>query len=121
MGEWVSGFDVEKFWYAHSWPGNEPLKTLDRLHGCLDIEAAKELAALMSEISENQYCAGWEAGLEFSLFAFAYEGAEYGDGPSLKQRQGLIELARRCGGWWVWDNNLRFIRMEEWTEMYKSG
>lgn len=114
MGEWMNDADLEDFWQGHDY-------ARESANGCPDVAAALELAALMSEISEDQYCAGWEYGLEASLFAFAYEGAAYGtEGPSPKQRQGLMELARRCDGWWIHrERDLEFVRMEVWTEMYK--
>jgi len=117
MGEWVNDADVQDFLEGHD--------KLSMMLSALtaetpDLGAAVELAALMSEISEDQYCAGWEYGLEGSLFAFAYEGVPYGNGPSPKQRQGLMELARRCDGWWVYEQKgLKFVRMVVWTEMYK--
>jgi hypothetical protein len=120
MGEWVRECDIVDFWGGHGW--DDVALTSVRAGNCRDEAAARELAALMSEISEDQYCAGWESGLEYSLFSAAFEGTCYGDGISLRQRQGLMELAHRCDGWWVFVKGWgqRFMPMEEWTEMYKE-
>ncbi len=115
MGEWVRECDIDDYWENHMSSSKVTAA------GCPDFLAALELCALMSEISEDQYCAGWESGLEFSLFAAAFEGVPYGDGLSLPQWQGLLELSRRCDGWWIFENGFgqRYVQMQDWTEMYK--
>jgi len=122
MSEWVRECDVNDFWGMHM--SHSKLSAAD----CPDFSAALELAALMSEISEEEYCAGWEVSLEYSLFAAAFEGRSYGAGLSMSQQHGLMELSRRCDGWWIFDLTKnadgvsfgqRYVQMQEWTEMYK--
>lgn len=123
MGEWVRDCDIDVFWDNHMSSSKASAA------GCPDFAAALELAALMSEISEDHYCAGWEFGLEYSLFGAAFEGKPYGEGLSMTEHHGLLELSRRCDGWWVFDDTKgengvsfgqRYVQMQTWTEMYKN-
>lgn len=89
---------------------------------CPDVSAARELCQLMSDISEDQYCAGWLVGLEYQLFDTLYIGDTFGDGISPQERVKLMELSARCGGWWRWtdDKGETFVKLEEWLEIYKA-
>lgn len=118
MDEAPAGYELEE----GDMPADDPA-----LVGCPDPKAAQELCSLMSEISEEQYAAGWLSGLEFSLFSAAFEGTTFGYGISVKEWGKLIELSHRCDGWWVWDNERKpyggrkFMRLNEWLEIYKAG
>jgi hypothetical protein len=92
-----------------------------------------ELYELMSDISEDCYCAGWIMGNEFSLWAMATETApdrSYGqDVVPEESLQRLRELSAAIGGWIYWhddehepdlpadDWGPRFIAMADWLRM----
>ncbi len=109
MGDWVHDCEIDDDLLVSS--------------ECPDVAAAKELAALMSEISEEHYCAGWLSGLEYALFSTAFEGCCFGEGISQHERQGLLELSRRCDGWCVYVDGVgpKYVPMLVWTKIYKEG
>jgi len=77
------------------------------------------LLRLMSDLSEDCWCAGWMTDLEFTLWeAMRTGGRELGWGGigdrDLARLKHLHELA---GGWWIWDKGEtgnRFVTTEEW-------
>jgi hypothetical protein len=90
-----------------------------------DPEAAVSLAQLMSDISEDCYCASWLIGTEFTLWQFAQGG--HGDWGffevTSEQATELRELSAKAGGWVAWpsqalDDGLIFVPAEAWTEMF---
>ncbi len=76
------------------------------------------LLAMMAGISEELWCAGWMGGLEHSLWRMVEGGPrDYGMGEVSALDVGLLKaLSDRCGGWWVYDDGPRFLRMERWLE-----
>ncbi len=89
--------------------------------------AQSELAELMSDISEDQYCAGWLASLEYDLWALlqssaARVGAFSGTHPRDIRR--LRELSAATNGWIVWadqaDPDLQHIPLEKWEAHYAA-
>ncbi len=88
---------------------------------------ARALEDLMSDISEEYYCAGWLIGLEFTLWSMLEGGSrEFGMGVVTEDEvKRLRELSEQCGGWW-WggetdDDVCRFVTLEEWAEIYGKG
>ena len=85
---------------------------------------AKGLADLMSEISEDQWCAGWLDGAEYSLWSMVDGGeTDWGFGKVDPSSVALLRrLSESCGGWIVWtdDRCERWIPMSEWLPMYES-
>jgi hypothetical protein len=80
----------------------------------LDYEASLALERLMSEISEECYCAGWLIGLEETLWRFMEAGVEvqWGIGTVTAVELGrLRRLHEKCGGWWEHE---RFVPTAEW-------
>lgn len=94
-----------------------------------DVEAAAQLAAEMSEISEHYYCAGWLIGLEFSLWPFVADTSGeqhyFGMGTlSPAEVENLRTLSQKARGWWRWDEDLGgevFVPLAEWERLYASG
>jgi hypothetical protein len=96
----------------------------------------RALANLMSEISEDCYCAGWMHGLEFALWAIATgdrKNRKYGQGEvSQQQIDDLMAISAEIGGWIRWaddesDPGLSaaewgevFVPMDEWMRIYKK-
>lgn len=90
------------------------------------------LAALMSEISEEHWCAGWDADLEFRLWRQAqgapFVGGDWSDDVCEDDRAQLRRLSAACGGWVYWkssdDGQWRegdgrtFIPLAEWLVMF---
>ena len=82
----------------------------------------RELAALMSDISEEAYCAGWMEHLEFDLWSAVKNGPiEYGRiYISDEIIDHLKKLSEEIKGWIFFDaeNEEEFIRLKEWIAMY---
>lgn len=84
-----------------------------------DREIALSLRDLMSDISEDCYCAGWLTGLEFTLWAMTQGGTrEFGMGAVTQQEiDRLKTLSERAGGWWYFDDDSGqelFATLDEW-------
>lgn len=94
---------------------------------CQDVEAAILLLSLMSEISEDHYCAGWLINLEFILWETIFESPNkyFGDSPiSIANIAKLLELTYRCQGWWTWSDDQKgetFLPYEEWLPIYSES
>jgi len=86
--------------------------------------AAAQLCILMSEISEEHYCAGWMSGLEYTLWAMLLGGdrgfgvGDVTDDPITQLRA----LSEASGGWWRYDDDADevFVPIEEWTRRYEA-
>jgi len=80
------------------------------------------LIDLMSEISEDHYCAGWMSALEYDLFGIVVGDRlnHYGLGPiDVEKIQRLRELADELDGWVHWtDDGEKFIAKDEWLKLY---
>lgn len=99
----------------------------DPLASCPDRAAARELRAMMGEISEDHYAAGWLSGLEFTLWRIIFEQPEERfsfASLTFEERGKLIELTHRCQGWWIWSSKRggrEFLTYDEWLPMYQRG
>ena len=81
----------------------------------------KELAELMSGISEGHYCAGWLIDLEYILWAMLQGGnREFGFSPVEQDDiDRMRELSGLVGGWIWWkDGEHPFIPLAEWETKY---
>jgi hypothetical protein len=90
--------------------------------------AAAQLYSLMSDISEEHWCAGWMSGNEESLWAAMNDGSrDYGMGEIADvDIAALKRLHEQCGGWWYWHDDQnepglhhshwgpRFLTTDEW-------
>ena len=78
----------------------------------------RELADLMSRISEQMWHAEWMLGLEHDLWAATTSPAGRGGRliPSQAQIDRLAQLSKDCGGWIVFDHEREesFVPLEEW-------
>lgn len=85
-----------------------------------DRAAALTLQELMSEISEECYCASWLSGLEFDLWRAVEEGPRpYGQGDITAANVAeLRRLSDACGGWW---HDERFVTLDKWRAVYAAG
>jgi hypothetical protein len=88
----------------------------------------EELGQLMSDISEEAFCARWMDQLEYDLWEAINGGRrkyglKYGQITlSDEQITRLRELSSRLGGW-VWFNDdlgSEFIEIERWRVMYEQ-
>jgi ribosomal protein S18 acetylase RimI-like enzyme len=88
--------------------------------------AQSELAQLMSDISEDQYCAFWLSGLEYQLWALlhhddAEKNIAFGKTHSRDVRR-LRQLSSVVGGWIVWSDDgepyRKFVPICEWEAQY---
>ena len=89
-----------------------------------DRDSALALRDLMSDISEEYYCAGWLSGLEDELWRMLL-GGDRGFGMSevtAEEVGRLRTLHERCGGWWFYDkqHGEMFITTAEWTKRAPS-
>jgi hypothetical protein len=102
-----------------------------------DEAAAKQLAALMSDLSEERD-AQWLTGLEHTLWQFV-EDWRTGDVAKRSAKWGMFErgsnklvqlseLSERAGGWWVWKDETDdfagcgevFVPMTAWLQKHKE-
>jgi hypothetical protein len=85
----------------------------------------EELGQLMSDISEEAYCAGWMDQLEYDLWEAIHGGSrKYGRAMLTDEEVSrLRELSLRLGGW-VWFNDdvgmEEFVELERWRVMYEQ-
>ena len=84
------------------------------------------LSMLMSEISEEAYCASWEAGAEYAIWDVVQgvsSDFRWKDSISTDQMIMLRELSAELGGWLVFDESsddyVRLAPMEEWKRAYR--
>lgn len=80
------------------------------------------LRKLMSEISEEHWCAGWLGGLEYTLWD-AVVGKRK-DICSSEEVEQLKYLSGKCGGWIIWDEQAkgeRFVPIEKWLSLYEAN
>ena len=88
-----------------------------------DPDAAERLRSLMSDLSEDCWCAEWLDGCETALWAFVTEGPG-GWGLGTVDQRGVDELrdlSDKAGGWWVWNDALDgnvFVPRAEWLARY---
>jgi hypothetical protein len=82
----------------------------------------RDLAELMSDISENAWRAGWMQGLEYELWSAVKSPAGSGTRRLATQAQleRLNQLSKDCGGWIVFDQDREetFISLAEWEALY---
>jgi len=76
------------------------------------------LLRMMSDLSEDCWCAGWLHDLEFTLWTATMTGNKnWGFGMRECDLLRLKHLHEMAGGWWIWDKNEpnnRFVTTEEW-------
>src|SRR5688572_4869157 len=84
----------------------------------------RELADYMSSLSEDAYCAGWMAGLEYALWeAVLGIRSEYGFLDfDKKHRSRLHRLSDLCSGWIVFDDETgeSWISRAEWERRFSG-
>ena len=109
--------------------------TLDESIAVLTIECAaadpggKDWHALrdaMSEISEEQICAGWESDLEYRLWAMVVgdRGRDYFGPVAARDLLQLALMAMHLGGWVVWGDVRAgevFMPMSDWLAEYERN
>ena len=90
--------------------------------------AQSELAELMSDISEDQYFAGWLTGLEYDLWALlqssdAQRVGAFG-GTHRRDIRRLRDLSAATNGWIVWldhaDPDLKHMPLDKWEAHYAA-
>ena len=87
----------------------------------------KRLLSLMSEISEDHYCAGWLSGLEYSLWQAVLQYPqpyEFGFGPIEEENVAeLKDLAEELQEWAVWDDgelSEKLIPLADWQRIFTA-
>ena len=87
--------------------------------------AQRELAAYMSELSEQAYSAGWMDGVEHALWRATTVGPfRYGHlNLTAAHTERLKALSDACGGWIRFDADLDeiFVPTAQWVELYYSS
>lgn len=97
-------------------------------------EPQAKLADLMSDISEECWCAGWMSGLEFTLWRIINGGErQYGQGGITDEQVAeLKQLSELIGGWIYWYDDTdnpeadpsewgeRFISLNDWLVMFSE-
>lgn len=81
------------------------------------------LLMLMTGISEEAWCAGWMAGLEYSLWN-AKAGQIYGTLTMTERHVSLLKLlSDEAGGWWTWKDGIgaTFVPEDEWKNIVANN
>lgn len=95
-----------------------------------------ELEHYMHVISQDSFAAGWYMGLEYTLWDWV-TGAGNTDRLRFYNREHLMELAFKAGGWVIWDDDLpeemhktygdrtikcgnRFVTFAEWYQILED-
>jgi hypothetical protein len=88
-------------------------------------EKQQVLSDLMSEISEEAYCAGWMEDLEYVLwYAMLHGPANYGRKFIDKQTISQLKwLAEETGSWIIFDDNSweTAVTLPVWQEMFRAA
>jgi hypothetical protein len=82
--------------------------------------AASLLERLMSDVSEETWCAGWFSDLEYLLWdAIARTRPDWCSPQIQKQLRFLSNL---CGGWIIWDTTRgrQYVPLGDWLSNYAS-
>ena len=77
------------------------------------------LGRLMSDLSQDYWCAGWLIDIEFELWEGLAGGSTSITPSEIAQ---LLYLSERCGGWIVFDNQRpyrRYVRLADWSHEYE--
>jgi hypothetical protein len=83
---------------------------------------ARLLARLMSDLSEDYFCAGWLDGCEYALWADltgSVSEDEKGWGISEADKEELRVAQQLAGGWIVWSEEkgeTEFLPLKDWLE-----
>ena len=88
--------------------------------------AARLLARVMSDLSEEHFCAGWLTGCEYSLWASltGHEIAGMTGWKITEDEKAELRLAQEvAGGWVIWSKDAggqSFLSNKEWLEHLAS-
>lgn len=85
--------------------------------------SASDLRHFMSQLSEDCYCAGWMGDLEYALWSAVMNGPIHKGNWDITQSDidHLRLLARRAGGWIIWDDSLlaaTWLPIDQWLLRY---
>lgn len=85
----------------------------------------QKLSDLMSELSEEYYCAGWLMGLEYALWeAVIGKRSTFGGSPLEKADiDNLRFFSEKCGGWIYWDDEKgeTFAPLDAWKAAFDAS
>lgn len=82
--------------------------------------AARELANLISSISEDRFCAGWCSSIEHTVWEAVQDPQS--SFISEDERNHLKLLSKECNGWVYWEHyeGETFLWISEWEKFHKS-
>lgn len=84
----------------------------ESLLGAKDAVIATKLFEVMTDLSEENWCAAWLSDLEYTLWSFVCELRTSGEFPTRRWGADIIERAQvlelsdlslAAGGWWMWN------------------
>ncbi len=79
----------------------------------------KALCRLMSDVSEDYWCAGWFSGIEYQIWAelHAYGSRRF----NTDELEAIDALSKETGTWITWadgDASQRAVPLDEWKRMF---
>jgi hypothetical protein len=89
----------------------------------------RALLVYLRHLSEENWCAGWLTGLEFTLWDWVLRRRSGAEPASDSERANLPDidvlswLAEEAGGWWHWKDSAKepeFVPLSEWTELHRN-
>lgn len=91
--------------------------------------AQRALLVYMRHLSEENWCAGWLGGLEFTLWDRVLRWRSNAEPVSAFERANLPDmevlswLSEQAGGWWHWDKAAKepiFVPLSEWLDIFRT-
>lgn len=87
--------------------------------------ARKLLREQMSHFSEERWCAGWLANLEYVIWEYMQEPDARHFRPETKEI--FTQLHKEAGGWWYWESTPdprnggpKFVTTKKWLKMVEE-
>jgi hypothetical protein len=84
---------------------------------------AHYLSTIMSDISQEYYCAGWLGGLEYYLWDAITNGVTETFRLADERKKALLTLSKKCKGWVVYNDksyNREFVSLKRWNQLFSK-
>ncbi|MCF8169190.1 MAG: hypothetical protein K9K38_05340 [Rhodoferax sp.] len=85
-------------------------------------DAQWQLYDLMSQISEDSFCAGWLGGCEYDIWQALQGPDPWPASRAMSPRHLRLcrKISKEIDGWMYWANGPQFVPMAQWLEMFEA-